>query len=104
MNPDDEYQSWLNARRAESPPTDLSDRIMTIVRESSSLPTKAAMALAVQKTALQRAVPFFVCSAAALVLAVRLYSFVSVFFVVASSDTEIAMTEPVEEVSDVNKP
>lgn len=103
MNPDDEYQAWLNTRRGESPPTELTDRIMSAVRGSDYEATTSPQLEFARKTPWQRALPYLVCSAAALVLAVRLYSFVSVF-VVVSSETEIAMTEPVEEFFDVNKP
>lgn len=101
MNSENDYQAWLDARRGDSSPADLSDRIMVAVRESNSLPKTSARS--VRATALQRAFPYLVCSAAALVLAVRLYSLMSVF-VVASSEAEMAMTEPVEEVPDVRKP
>ena len=103
MNADDEYQTWLNARRAESPSVDLTDRIMATVRGSAPQPTASPRSASARKTVLQRAVPYLVCSAAVLVLAVRLYSFVSVF-VIASSETDIVMTEPVEEFPDVRKP
>lgn len=103
MNFDDDYQAWLDARRGESPPADLSDRIMAAVRESNSVSSTSERSEPAWETALQRTLPFLVCSAAALVLAVRLYSFVSVF-VVAPSEIEFAMTEPVKELSDVSKP
>ena len=103
MNSDDEYRAWLDARGGESPSVGMTDRIMSAVRESATQPTASLRTDSLSKTAWQRAVPYLVCSAAALVLAVRLYSFVSVF-VVVGSETEIAMTEPVEEFSDVNKP
>lgn len=103
MNPDDEYQTWLAARRGESPPSGLTDQIMSAVRESDQQATTSLQPKSARKMAWQRAVQYLACSAAALVLAVRLYSFVSVF-VVVSSETEIAVTEPVEEFSNVNKP
>ncbi len=103
MNSDDGYQAWLDARRGESPPTELADRIMLAVYEAVPETTTSLQLESARKTAWQRAIPYLVCSAAALVLVVRLYSFVSVF-VVVSSETEIAMTEPVEEFFDVNKP
>ena len=103
MNSDDEYRAWLDTKRGESPPTELTDRIMLAVRESVQQATTSSRIESARTTAWQRALPYLVCSAAALVLAVRLYSFVSVF-VVAGSETEIAMTEPGEEFSDVNKP
>ena len=103
MNSDDDYQAWLDARRGESTPSGLTDRIMSAVRKPDQEATSSSQPKPARKTAWQRAVPYLVCSAAALVLAVRLYSFVSVF-VVVSSETEIAMTEPVEEFFDVNNP
>lgn len=103
MSFDDENRAWLDTKRGESPPAELTDRIMSAVRESVQQATTSSRTESARKTAWQRAVPYLVCSAAALVLAVRLYSFVSVF-VVVSSETEIAMSEPVEEFSDVNKP
>lgn len=99
MNSDDEYQAWLDARRGESPPTELTDRVMSAVQESARQATGSSHVESARKTAWQRAVPYLVCSAAALVLAVRLYSIVSVF-VVASPDAEMAMIEPVEDISD----
>ena len=99
MNSDDEYQAWLDARRGESPPTGLTDRVMSAVQESPQQAKRSSRVESARKTAWQRAVPYLVCSAAALVLAVRLYSMVSVF-VVASPDADIAMIESVEEISD----
>ena len=98
MNSDDEYQAWLDARRGESPPTGLTDRVMSAVRESAQPATSSSRVEPARKTAWQRAVPYLVCSAAALVLAVRLYSIASIF-VVASPDADIAMLEPFEEIS-----
>ena len=103
MNSDDEYRAWLETKRGESPPIELTDRIMLAVRGAAPKATTSPQLEFARKTAWQRAVPYLVFAAAAVVLAVRLYSFVSVF-VVAGSETEIAMTEPVEELSDVNKP
>lgn len=102
MNSDDEYQAWLSTRRAE-PPRELTDRIMTAVSESRSRTTVAVARASGVKSSLRRIAPYLVCSAAALVLAVRLYSVVSLF-VIAPSGTEIVMNELVEEPSDVNKP
>lgn len=99
MNSDNEYQAWLDARRGESPPTELTDRVMSAVRESAQPATTSLRVESARKTAWQRAVPYLVCSAAALVLTVRLYSIVSIF-VVASPDADMAMIEPVEEISD----
>lgn len=93
MNRTDQYQAWLNARRGESPPVEMMDRIMSAVRDSST------RADSVQKSAWQRVVPYLICSAATVVLAVRLYSVVSLL-VVASPDADVAMIEPVEEISD----
>ena len=98
MNSDDEYRAWLDTKRGESPPTGLTDRIMLAVREVAPEATTSPQLESARKTAWQRAVPYLVCSAAALVLAVRLYSFVSVF-VVAPSEADIVMTEPGEELS-----
>ena len=98
MNSEDEYQAWLNARRGESLPTGLTDRIMSAVRELDQQATRSSRAESAWKTAWQRAIPYLVCSAAALVLAVRLYSIVSLFLV-ASPDADIAMIEAVEESS-----
>lgn len=92
MNSDDEYQMWLDARRGESPPAEMTDQIMSAVRESVPRMVSA------RTTAWQRAIPYLVCSAAALVLAVRLYSVASLFLV-PSPDADIAMIEPVEEIS-----
>lgn len=103
MKSDDEYQAWLNARRGESPPVGMADRIMLAVREVAPEATTSPQLESARMTAWRRTLPYLVCSAAALVFAVRLYSFLSVF-VVVSSETEIAMTEPVEEFFDVNKP
>lgn len=103
MNSDDGYRAWLETKRGESPPIELTDRIMLAVREAAPKATTSPQLESARKMSWQRVLPYLVCSAAALVLAVRLYSFVSVF-VVVSSETEIVMTEPGEEFSDVNKP
>lgn len=103
MNSDDEYRAWLDTKRGESPPTELTDRIMLAVREVVPEATTSPRMESARKTAWQRAVPYLVCSVAMLVLAVRLYSFVSVF-VVAPFEADIVMTEPVGEFFDVNKP
>ncbi len=76
---------------------------MAAVTESASQPIAAAQTASTKKTALQRVLPYLACSAAVLVLAVRLYSVVSLF-VVASSESEIVMNEPIEELPDVRKP
>ena len=98
MNSDDEYQAWLNVRRGESSPADLTDRIMSAVREAARQSETSPQPESAWKTAWQRAVPYLVCSAAAMVLAVRLYSVVSLVLV-ASPDADVAMIEPVEESS-----
>ena len=98
MNPDDEFQAWLNARRGESPPADLTDRIMSAVREPK-LPGGASPSRdMLPKTSWWRAFPYLVCSAAALLLTVRLYSIVSLF-VVASPVADIALIESEKELS-----
>ena len=94
MIPEDEYQTWLNKRRGESPSAELTDRIMSAVREAStSQPTKPS-----PKTAWQRAIPYLVCSAAALVLAVRIYSILSLFLA-PSAIADVAMIEPSKEIA-----
>ncbi len=98
MNPDDQYQAWLDARRGESPPADLTDRIMSAVREASKSSMKSQPANELRKSAWQRAIPYLVCSAAALVLAVRIYSIVSLF-VAPSPISDVAMIEPAKEIS-----
>lgn len=103
MNCDDEYQAWLEARRSEAPTSGLTDRIMATVRVSVADSGIAARSEFVRRSAIQRALPYLVCSAAALILALRLYSFASIF-VIAPSMAEIAMNEPVEEVSNVRNP
>lgn len=102
MNPDDEYQAWLNARRGESPPAEMADRIMSAVRASASQSVASPQPECARKSAWQRVVPYLVCSAAALVLAVRLYSIASLFLV-ASSDMDVVMTEPFEEIPHVDQ-
>lgn len=103
MNHDDEYQAWVETRRSEAPTNGLTDRIMSTVRESVADSRTAARSKLVRRSAIQRVFPSLVCSAAALILAVRLYNFVSIF-VIAPSEAEIAMNEPVEEISDVHNP
>lgn len=103
MTTDDEYQRWLLARRTEPPPDGLADRIMAAVEESALQPIAASQSASMKKTALQRVLPYLACSVAALVLAVRVYSVMSLF-VVASSESEIVMNEPIEELPDVRKP
>lgn len=98
MNSNDEYQAWLNTRRGESPPTGLTDRIMLSVRELPLEATTSPQLESARKTAWQRAIPYLVCSAAALMLAVRLFSMVSLF-VVPSSIADVTMIEPAKEDS-----
>ncbi len=98
MNPDDEYQAWLTARRSESPPTGLTDRIMSSVRELDPATTTSPPQERARKTAWQRAIPYLVLSAAALMLAVRLFSLVSPF-VVPSSIADVTMIDPAKEDS-----
>lgn len=76
---------------------------MAAVEESASQRMVASQSASMKKTALQRVLPYLACSAAVLVLAVRLYSVVSLF-VVASSESEIVMNEPIEELPDVRQP
>ena len=98
MNPDDEYQAWLNARRGESPSAELTDRIMSAVREASLASPILPPANDAPNAAWQRAIPYLVCSAAALVLAVRIYTILSLFLV-PSSISDVAMIEPAKEIS-----
>ncbi|MFM9961932.1 MAG: hypothetical protein ACKV2Q_11990 [Planctomycetaceae bacterium] len=98
MNSDDEYQAWLNARRDESPPSGLTDRIMLSVRELAPAATTSPPRESARKTAWRRAIPYVVLSAAALMLAVRLFSLVSLF-VVPSSIADVTMIEPAKENS-----
>lgn len=98
MNPDDEYQAWLDARRGDSPPTGLTDRIMLSVRDLAlEVPTSPPQVTA-RKTAWQRAIPYLVLSAAALMLAVRLFSIVSPL-VVPTSIADVTMIEAAKEDS-----
>lgn len=98
MNPDDQYQAWLDTRRGEAPSAELTDRIMSAVREASKSSMKSQPANELRKSAWQRAIPYLVCSAAALVLAVRIYSIVSLF-VAPSPISDVAMIEPAKEIS-----
>ena len=98
MNPDDDYQAWLNNRRGELPSAELTDRIMSAVREASMSPTASKPAEVPPKTAWQRAIPYLVCSAAALVLAVRIYSILCLF-VSPSSIEDVAMLDPSKEIA-----
>ncbi len=98
MNPDDEYQAWLDARRGESPSAELTDRIMSAVREASMASTILPPTNVAPNTAWPRAIRYLVCSAAALVLAVRIYSIVSLF-VSPSLIEDVAMIEPAKEIS-----
>ena len=98
MNPEDEYQTWLNKRRGESPSTELTDRIMSAVREASMSSSTSQPAKQSPKTAWQPAIPYLVCSAAALVLAVRIYSILSLFLA-PSAITDVAMIEPSKEIA-----
>ena len=98
MNPDDEYQAWLNARRGESPSAELTDRIISAVRETSLASTILPPANDAPNAAWQRAIPYLVCSAAALVLSVRIYTMLSLFLV-PSSISDVAMIEPAKEIS-----
>lgn len=98
MNSDDEFQMWLNTQRGESPPTELTDRIMVSVREQAlesviSPPRKPA-----HETVWQRSIPYLVLSAAAIVLTLRVFSIVSLL-VVPTSIAEVTMIEPQEEDS-----
>lgn len=97
MISDDDYQAWLSARRGQSPPAELTDRIMSAVRESA-LNAVASPPVSAPATIWQRVVPYLVCSAAAMLLAVRLYSVVSLF-VVAAPIADVALVEPAKEVS-----
>ena len=98
MNPEDEYGAWLNARRGESQSDELTDRIMSAVHEASMSSTTLPSAPKLPKTTWQRAIPYLVCSAAALVLAVRIYSILSLFLV-PSSIADVAMIEPSKEIT-----
>lgn len=98
MSSDDEYQAWLNARRDVSPPTGLTERIMLSVRELAPEATISPLRESARKTAWQRAIPYVVLSAAALMLAVRVFSIVSLF-VVPSSIADVTMIEPTKEDS-----
>ncbi len=96
MNPGDEFQAWLDARGGESAPAGMTDRIMSAVREAARQPTTSSQSESARKTAWPRAVPYLVFSAAALMLAVRLYSMVSLF-VEASQVADVALMEPIKE-------
>lgn len=98
MISDDDYQAWLNARRGQSPPTELADRIMSSVRDSAVYAVASPPPVSAPATIWQRVVPYLVCSAAAMLLAVRLYSVVSLF-VVAAPIADVALVEPAKEVS-----
>ena len=98
MNSDDQYQAWLDTRRGEVPSAELTDRIMSAVREVSTPSTMSQPVNELRKTAWQRAIPYLVCSAAALVLAVRICSIVSLF-VAPSPISDVAMIEPAKEIS-----
>lgn len=84
MNSDDEYQAWLDARRGDTPLAGLTDRIMLTVRELAVDSTTSPPRATARKTAWQRAIPYVVLSAAALLLAVRIFSIVSPLMVPTS--------------------
>ena len=96
MNPDDEYQKWLNAKRAEVPPAELVERIMSAVRAETISYAVSHAAIEPTPSVWRRAVPYMVCSAAAIVLAVRLYSTMSLF-VMPSSIADVTMIESKQE-------
>lgn len=98
MNSDDEYQMWLDARRAESPPTELTERIMVSVREQAQEAVTSPPQVSAHKTVWQRSTPYLVLSAAAVMLAVRALSFVSPL-VFPSSIADLTMTEELKEES-----
>ena len=98
MKSDDEYQLWLDARRSEVPPAGLTDRIMLSVRERDRETSTSRSAESARETVLQRAIPWLVLSAAAIVLTVRVLSIVSLL-VVPSSIADVTMIEPLEEDS-----
>jgi hypothetical protein len=99
MNSDDEYKLWLDARRSESPPTGLTDRIMLSVRNHAREATTSPPREHARETAWQRAIPYLVLSAAAFMLTVRVFSILSPL-VVPSSIAEVSMIEQMEEDSD----
>ena len=98
MISDDDYQAWLSARRGQSPPAELTDRIMSAVRDSAADVVSFPPPVSAPTTVWQRVVPYLVCSAAAMLLAVRFYSVVSLF-VVAAPIADVALVEPAKEVS-----
>lgn len=98
MSSDDEYRTWLETKRRESPPADLTNRIMSAVREPEIPGTASRSTDTSSKTVWQRVLPYLVCSAAALVLAVRLYSVV-ILFVEASPIADVAMIELEKELT-----
>lgn len=98
MISDDDYQAWLNARRGQSLPAELADRIMSAVRDSAADAIASPPPVSAPATMWQRVVPYLVCSAAAMLLAMRFYSVVSVF-VVAAPIADVAFLEPAKEVS-----
>ncbi len=81
----------------------MADRIMSAVRASASQSVVSSQPESARKSAWQQVVPYLVCSAAALVLVVRLYSIASLFLV-ASPDVDVVMTEPLEEMPHVDQP
>ena len=98
MISDDDYQAWLNARRGQSPPADLADRIMFAVRDSAADAVASPPPVSALAAMWRRVVPYLACSAAAMLLAVRLYSVVRLF-VVAAPIEDVAFREPAKEVS-----
>ena len=98
MNSEDEYQVWLDARRDESPPKELTDRIMLSVREPGPEAATSPLRESARRTAWQRAIPYLVLTAATIMLAVRVFSILSLF-VVPSSIADVTMIEPAKEDS-----
>jgi hypothetical protein len=98
MNSEDEYQLWIEARRTKTPPAALTDRIMLSVRERDREVSTTRSPESGRETVLQRAIPWLVLSAAAIVLTVRVFSIVSLL-VVPSSIADVTMIEPLEEES-----
>ena len=81
MNTDDPMQAWLAQRRGQSPPNDLTDRIM------AGLQT-VEIAKPARPRGWRQLVPYVLWSAAAVVCAARIYSVVSVVVAPVAMDAD----------------
>lgn len=96
MTSEAEYQSWLKAKRAEVPPARMVEQIMAVVRDEVNSNATAHAAIEPRPSVWKRAVPYLVCSAAVVVLAVRLCSIVGLF-VLPTSIADVALIESEQE-------